>query len=73
MVFPLRVQLKANTIDGWLLVGPRPDNRLPSRDERRALVKITTFVAYSFAVNRTRKTWERDRTCSIGAHHQASI
>lgn len=42
--FPIRVPLRSKTGDGelagWLLVGPRPDGSLPSKDEQRALVDV---------------------------------
>jgi hypothetical protein len=44
-IFPIRVPLRPKTGDGelagWLLVGPRPDGSLLSKDEQRALVDIS--------------------------------
>ncbi len=42
--FPIRVPLRSKTDDseliGWLLVGPRPDGSLLSKDEQRALIDV---------------------------------
>jgi hypothetical protein len=42
--FPIRVPLQTKTGEGdwigWLLVGPRPDGSLLSKDEQRALVDV---------------------------------
>ena len=43
-IFPVRVPLQSKTDDGrsigWLLVGPRPDGSLLSKDEQRALIEV---------------------------------
>ena len=43
-IFPIRVPLQSKADDGgsigWLLVGPRPDGSLLSKDEQRALIDV---------------------------------
>ena len=42
-LFPIRVPLETRTDDGgigWLLIGPRPDGSLLSKDEQNALVEV---------------------------------
>ena len=47
--FPIRVPLVPSSDDeepiGYLLVGPRPDGSIPSRDEQRALREVSESVA----------------------------
>jgi hypothetical protein len=48
-LFPIRVPLVPSSDDeepiGYLLVGPRPDGSIPSRDEQKALKEVSESVA----------------------------
>lgn len=48
-VFPIRVPLVPSSDEeepiGYLLVGPRPDGSIPSRDEQKALAEVSEDVA----------------------------
>ena len=52
--FPIRVPLESKTDDGgpigWLLVGPRPDGSLPSKDEQRALADVAGPITRAIRV-----------------------
>ena len=47
--FPIRVKLIPSSDDeepiGYLLVGPRPDGSIPSRDEQKALKEVSESIA----------------------------
>ena len=53
-IFPIRVPLESRTDDGgpigWLLVGPRPDGSLPSKDEQRALADVAGPITRAIRV-----------------------
>ncbi len=57
---PLRVHEEADPL-GWLLVGPRPDASLPSRDERAALDQISEPVGRAIRVVKVRSDREAAR------------
>ena len=48
-LFPIRVPLIPSSDDeepiGYLLVGPRPDGSIPSRDEQKALAEVRESIA----------------------------
>jgi hypothetical protein len=48
-LFPIRVQLIPSSDNeepiGYLLVGPRPDGSIPSRDEQKALKEVSESIA----------------------------
>jgi len=49
-VFPIRVPLvpssdRQDEPIGYLLVGPRPDGSIPSRDEQKALSEVSESIA----------------------------
>src|SRR5207253_11441663 len=48
-LFPIRVPLVPSSDDeepiGYLLVGPRPDGSIPSKDEQKALKEVQESVA----------------------------
>jgi hypothetical protein len=48
-LFPVRVPLVPSSDDeepiGYLLVGPRPDGSIPSRDEQKALREVQEAIA----------------------------
>jgi hypothetical protein len=49
-LFPIRVPLvpssdKQDEAIGYLLVGPRPDASIPSRDEQKALAEVSEAIA----------------------------
>jgi hypothetical protein len=52
--FPIRVPLESKTDDGGpigrLLVGPRPDGSLPSKDEQRALAEVAGPITRAIRV-----------------------
>jgi hypothetical protein len=57
-IFPERVPLRADGVEmqGWLLVGPRPDGSPHGKVERAALVEIADLVARALAIARSRQT-----------------
>ena len=61
--FPIRVPLRSKTdageLAGWLLVGPRPDGSLLSKDEQRALVDIATPLTRAVRIVARREQRER--------------
>jgi hypothetical protein len=61
--FPIRVPLRSKTGDGdlagWLLVGPRPDGSLLSKDEQRALADIAEPLTRAVRVVARRQHRER--------------
>ena len=61
--FPIRVPLRPKTGDGelagWLLVGPRPDGSLLSKDEQRALVDIAAPLTRAVRIVARREQRER--------------
>ena len=61
-IFPIRVPLRPKTGDelvGWLLVGPRPDGSLLSKDEQRALVDIAEPLTRAVRIVARREQRER--------------
>ena len=52
--FPIRVPLRSKTDDseliGWLLVGPRPDGSLLSKDEQRALIDVADPITRAIRI-----------------------
>lgn len=61
--FPIRVPLRSKTgegeLAGWLLVGPRPDGSLLSKDEQRALVDIAAPLTRAVRIVARREQRER--------------
>jgi hypothetical protein len=61
--FPIRVPLRSKTDDGeligWLLVGPRPDGSLLSKDEQRALIDVADPITRAIRVVARREQRER--------------
>ena len=61
--FPIRVPLQANAEDGewigWLLVGPRPDGSLLSRDEQNTLVDVAAPIARAVRIVTRRELREK--------------
>jgi hypothetical protein len=61
--FPIRVPLRSKTGDGelagWLLVGPRPDGSLLSKDEQRALADIAAPLTRAVRIVARREQRER--------------
>lgn len=61
--FPIRVPLRSKVDDGelagWLLVGPRPDGSLLSKDEQRALVDIAAPLTRAVRIVARREQRER--------------
>lgn len=57
-LFPLRLPLRsgkmAQSVVGWILLGPRPDGSMYSRDERQALLDIEESIARAVEVARQR-------------------
>ncbi len=76
-VFPMRVPLVADGIgvQGWLLLGPRPDGSFYGKDERAFLADIADPVARAIAVVRRREKRERARLTERAAlkHRIATI
>jgi hypothetical protein len=61
-LFPIRVPLQTATDDhpiGWLLIGPRPDGSLLSKDEQKALVEIASPITRAIRVVTRRDERER--------------
>jgi hypothetical protein len=63
-VFPIRVPLVPSSDDeapiGFLLVGPRPDGSIPSRDEQKALAGVSEDVARAIRTVIRREAREAD-------------
>ncbi|MCH8614994.1 hypothetical protein LZ016_02590 [Sphingomonas sp. SM33] len=61
-LFPIRVPLQTATDDhpiGWLLIGPRPDGSLLSKDEQKALVEVASPITRAIRVVTRRDERER--------------
>jgi hypothetical protein len=63
--FPLRVKLvpsseKDEEPMGFLLVGPRPDGSIPSREEQKALALVSETIARSIRTVIRREERERE-------------
>ena len=69
--FPIRVPLQARADDGdwigWLLVGPRPDGSLLSKDEQNALVDVAGPITRAIRVVTRRELREKALTDRIEA------
>ena len=63
-LFPIRVPLVPSSDDeepiGYLLVGPRPDGSIPSRDEQKALAEVRESIARAIRTVIKREARERD-------------
>ena len=63
-LFPIRVPLVPSSDDeepiGFLLVGPRPDGSIPSRDEQKALKEVSESVARAIRTVIKREARERE-------------
>ena len=73
-VFPIRVPLVPSSGDeapiGFLLVGPRPDGSVPSRDEQKALAGVSEPVARAIRTVIKREAREREVAELIEANTQ---
>jgi hypothetical protein len=73
-VFPIRVPLVPSSGDeapvGFLLVGPRPDGSVPSRDEQKALAGVAEPIARAIRTVIKREAHEREVTELIEANTQ---
>jgi hypothetical protein len=61
-LFPIRVPLQTATDDhpiGWLLIGPRPDGSLLSKDEQKALVEVASPITRAIRIVTRRDERER--------------
>jgi hypothetical protein len=71
-VFPIRVPLVPSSDDeepiGYLLVGPRPDGSIPSRDEQKALKEVSESIARAIRTVIKREAREREVAELIGAN-----
>ena len=69
--FPIRVPLQACADDGewigWLLIGPRPDGSLLSKDEQNALVDVAAPITRAIRVVTRREAREKALTDRIEA------
>jgi hypothetical protein len=63
-LFPIRVPLVPSSDDeepiGYLLVGPRPDGSIPSRDEQKALKEVSESIARAIRTVIKREARERE-------------
>src|SRR5207253_6875500 len=63
-LFPIRVPLVPSSDDdepiGYLLVGPRPDGSIPSRDEQKALKEVQESIARAIRTVIKREARERE-------------
>jgi hypothetical protein len=70
-VFPIRVRLVPSSDDeepiGYLLVGPRPDASIPSRDEQKALKEVSESIARAIRTVIKREARERQVADLIAA------
>jgi len=73
-VFPIRVPLVPSSGDeapvGFLLVGPRPDGSVPSRDEQKALAGVSEPIGRAIRTIIKREAHEREMTELIQANTQ---
>lgn len=73
-VFPIRVPLVPSSGDeapiGFLLVGPRPDGSVPSRDEQKALAGVSEPIARAIRTVIKREAREREVVDLIEANTQ---
>ena len=70
--FPLRVPLRPGDAEqplGYLLVGPRPDNSLPSKDEQKALREVAESIARAIRTVIKRVAYERRLELLIEFEH----
>jgi hypothetical protein len=63
-LFPIRVPLVPSSDNeepiGYLLVGPRPDGSIPSRDEQKALKEVSEAIARAIRTVIKREARERE-------------
>jgi hypothetical protein len=61
--FPIRVPLQTKSREGawigWLLVGPRPDGSILSKDEQRALVEVSDPITMAIRIASGREEREK--------------
>ena len=61
--FPIRVPLQSKSDDGdllgWLLIGPRPDGSILSKDEQKALLDVAGPITMVIKVVTRRRQWEQ--------------
>ncbi len=73
-VFPIRVPLVPSSGDeapvGFLLVGPRPDGSVPSRDEQKALAGVSEPIGRAIRTIIKREAHEREMAELIQANTQ---
>jgi hypothetical protein len=73
-VFPIRVPLVPSSGDeapvGFLLVGPRPDGSVPSRDEQKALAGVAEPIGRAIRTVIKREAHEREMAELIEANTQ---
>lgn len=73
-VFPIRVPLIPSSGDeapvGFLLVGPRPDGSVPSRDEQKALAGVAEPIGRAIRTVIKREAHEREITELVEANTQ---
>ena len=73
-LFPIRVPLvpssDAEEPIGYLLVGPRPDGSVPSRDEQKALAGVSEAIARGIRTVVKREAREREVAELITANAQ---
>jgi hypothetical protein len=71
-VFPVRLQLVPSSDDeapiGYILVGPRPDGSIPSKDEQQALEGVSEGIARAIRTVIKRESREREVTEMIQAN-----
>ena len=62
-IFPIRVPLQSKSdggdLLGWLLIGPRPDGSILSKDEQKALVDVAGPITMAIKVVTRRSQWEQ--------------
>jgi hypothetical protein len=69
-LFPIRIRLNCSSSEqsiGWLLVGPRPDRSLPSRDEREALVEVAGPIGRALRIVLKREKKELELSEALAA------
>jgi hypothetical protein len=73
-IFPIRVPLVPSSGDdaavGFLLVGPRPDGSVPSRDEQKALAGVAEPIGRAIRTVIKREAHDRQVTDQIEANRQ---
>ena len=72
LLFPLRVRVEDGSGNdfGWLVVGPRPDGSIASKDEREAIDNIVVPLARSLRIVLNREREKQEMLDRMDSHRQ---